>query len=218
MPLLIPQQFHRIWLGRKPIPEIFETWWQTWQSNHPGWRFTTWTEDNLPPSRYPELLAKCCHLSQRSNIIRWELLLDLGGVYVDTDFECVKNIAPILENAQVVVGQKQTFEGESPFPGRAWYVSAFAAAVPGHPLFQAMVDDIPNVDVAQSLSLGSRFLTRHALACPAPIKVMAPRYLYPYNQQQLHLNRFPRRAAEFPHAYALHHWGNRWQREGFTPL
>lgn len=217
MALRIPKVLHRIWLGGKPIPEVFETWWQTWIDNHREWAHITWTDSALRAvTRYPDLIDRCPHLSQQSNIYRWELLLEHGGVYVDTDFECCKNIEPLLDNHEVVVGQKK--DGEIGFPGRVWYVSAFAAAVPRHPLFQAMVDDIPNVDVTQTLSLGSKFLTRHALGRKAAIKIVAPKYLYPYRQDELQLNRFPRRAEEFPDAYAVHHWAGKWRPDGFKPL
>ena len=79
MAILVPKIFHRIWLGN-PMPEQFERWGETWLRHHPGWTMKLWTEKNLPPSRYPDLIEKCRYYSARANLYRLEILLREGGV------------------------------------------------------------------------------------------------------------------------------------------
>ena len=52
----IPRIFHQIWLGRQPMPIEFLEWQKTWTSLNPSWTLKLWTEDNLPDSRWPDLV------------------------------------------------------------------------------------------------------------------------------------------------------------------
>ena len=47
----IPKRFIRVWLGPKPIPELFEKWWQEFKDIHPDYDFITissYTKIELP--------------------------------------------------------------------------------------------------------------------------------------------------------------------------
>ena len=46
--ILIPQIFHRIWLGDKEMPEEFVYYGETWKKLHPSWKIKLWTEENIP--------------------------------------------------------------------------------------------------------------------------------------------------------------------------
>ena len=53
--MIIPRIFHQIWLSRQPMPPEFTEWRKTWETINPNWTLKTWNEDNLPPSRWPDL-------------------------------------------------------------------------------------------------------------------------------------------------------------------
>lgn len=99
MARLIPKVFHRVWLGGKPMPAEFVAWGKSWLAHHPGWVMKLWTEKNLAVFKNRDLLAKCSCLGQQSDIVRYESLLYEGGVYLDTDMECVRNIEPLIQDA-----------------------------------------------------------------------------------------------------------------------
>jgi inositol phosphorylceramide mannosyltransferase catalytic subunit len=98
--ILIPKVFHRVWLGGKPMPEEFVRWGRTWTDLHPGWTMRLWTEADIadPPLQNADLLPRCACLAQQSDLVRYEIMLREGGVYVDTDLECLKNIEPLIDD------------------------------------------------------------------------------------------------------------------------
>lgn len=48
----------------------------------------------------------CKNYSEKSDYLRFCILLEHGGMYVDTDFECYKNIAPLLKNADFIIWEE----------------------------------------------------------------------------------------------------------------
>lgn len=94
---MIPRVFHRIWFGGKPLPEAFARWGEGWLRMHPGWTMKLWTERESQSLENADLFQKCSSLAQRSDIARYEILYREGGVYLDTDMECLKNIEPLIQ-------------------------------------------------------------------------------------------------------------------------
>tara|TARA_B100001093_G_scaffold519775_1_gene610391 strand:+ start:4682 stop:5536 length:855 start_codon:yes stop_codon:yes gene_type:complete len=90
----IPKIIHQIWLGEKPLPNYYQRFKKSWISNNPDYKYILWDENNSK-----ELLITNQKLYQesknpglRSDLLRYEILNLFGGIYVDTDFECIKSI------------------------------------------------------------------------------------------------------------------------------
>ncbi len=201
--ILIPRVFHRIWLGG-PEPDQFKAWGRTWLDHHPGWELKTWTEGTLPPSRYPDMLRRCVSLSQKANIIRYELLLDHGGVYIDADFECKKNLEPLIEGATAFAARVE----DDPHDIFALN-NAIMGGTKGHPFLKSLVDGISLTHPEVLCSMGPPFITALAKRHPT-VRVLERRSVYPYKWNELH-----RRGEPFREAYAVHHWSSQWLKTAF---
>jgi mannosyltransferase OCH1-like enzyme len=101
--VLIPRIFHQIWVGPEPLPDEYAAYGRTWLQHHPGWELKVWTEDNLPEGLRTEVYERLRAPAERANILRLELLQREGGVYVDTDFEALRSIEPLIENAELFI-------------------------------------------------------------------------------------------------------------------
>lgn len=205
---MIPKIFHRIWIGPRRMPIEFERYGETWLKHHPGWEMRHWTEANLS-TRYPDLVAECRRPSNATNIYRYEIMLEHGGVYIDTDFECLKNIEKLL--------QGRTFVACAQLDDVMLYAAianGFFACVPGHPITRKLVSDIPHAfDAGARSNCGPPFFTdvvRNAWE-RGPL-VLADRAILPRKLFYPYLWTEPERAAgPFPDAYAVHHWGSHTQ-------
>lgn len=186
---VIPKTFHRIWLGPDPLPAAFERFGESWTQHHPGWEMRLWTERDLSELRVPKAYEGARHDSERSNILRYEVLRAFGGVYLDTDFECLKPIDPLLEGLDFFVGQSA--------PGRIG--SAIIGAVPTHPIMeQAVREARPREGEAyDKAGTGPLFLAGVIEQHPEPT-VFDPAVLY------------PRTAEERAGAFAVHHPTRSW--------
>jgi len=199
MAILVPKIFHRIWLGN-PMPEQFERWGETWLRHHPGWTMKLWTEKNLPPSQYPELIEKCRYYSARANLYRLEILLREGGVYVDTDFECRKNIEPLIDERKAFAAYQLH---ESNQVGAV--NNAFIGAVPNQSFVQEALDRFPDYfDPELSIRCGPWLLTDVVRRHPE-VTVFPKMYFHPFGWEEK-----PGRPEDYPEAYAIHYWSKMW--------
>lgn len=161
-------------------------------------------EWNRPEQLQPLVNADCVaaarNYAQLSDVLRYELLMQLGGVYIDTDFVCQKNVEPLLDGYEFVGA------GEKPD-----MVSAgFIAAVPRHPIIRtaaAMLPERIRSNLHQAKATGPGLLTEawKQYRFLSSVVAYGPELFYPYPWKEKH-----RRHEAFPDAYAIHHWAGSW--------
>ncbi len=191
MSLLIPRVFHQIWVGPDPLPAEYAAYQQTWLEHHPGWTLRFWTEDNLPlPLRRPEAAERLRVPAERANILRLELLWRFGGVYLDTDFECLRSIEPLIEGAELFISLAK--------PGRV--NNALMGSVAGHPLLDEALDRIEPREYYghDKAATGTRFLDTVLLGRPE-VTLLEARFFYPLTEE------------DKADAYAVHGMARSWK-------
>jgi len=102
----IPKIIHQIWIGGKEYPERYREYGETWIKHHPGWKYKLWTDkDALDfPMINREIFDRVENIGAKADIFRLEILYKYGGVYVDTDFECVSAIDNICRISNFFTG------------------------------------------------------------------------------------------------------------------
>jgi Glycosyltransferase sugar-binding region containing DXD motif len=157
---LIPRTFHQIWVGADPYPDAFAEYARGWRELHPDWELRLWTEATIPDGipRH-EVYETLRNPSERSDVLRYELLHRFGGVYLDCDLECRGSIEPLLEGLDFVVAAHPAGGADV----------AVVGAVAGHPLLVRAREELrprtsygPTVDEGT----GGAFLDRVLSACP----------------------------------------------------
>lgn len=138
----IPRTFHQIWVGSKPFPEKYKIWQKTWQSI-PGWTYRLWTDKDV--ENYPlinrDAYYKEKNLGARADILRIEILYNEGGVYVDTDFECIKP-----EMFDVLNKTYDFYCGLHPLDCKSFFINnAIIGSIPKHPILKACIDQLPHI-------------------------------------------------------------------------
>ena len=193
---MIPRVIHRIWLGSDPMPDDFERYGRTWGDHHPDWEMRLWTDHDVPELRSAEALERCRHHGEGSDLVRYEVLLRFGGVYVDTDMECLRSLEPLMD--------VPAFAGETR-PGKLG--SAVLGSVSGHHAFEVMLKRASDGAGRGHVSgaSGARLLT-DVLLGRDDVKVFPPEIFYPF-----HHRRQPDREAGRSEAYAIHHVRASWK-------
>lgn len=98
---MIPKIIHQTWKNND-LPKHWKQTPETWKKYHPDWEYKLWTdEDNrkLISTKYPWFLKiydSYPHGIQRADAVRYFILYTYGGLYVDLDIQCVKNIEPLI--------------------------------------------------------------------------------------------------------------------------
>lgn len=216
---MIPQQFHWVWLGKKPLPEKDQGWMRSWQEKHPHWKCTVWAEhpDNieiegfevrpLPPlinqkfyDGIGQWVTGLAATASRSDIVRYELLLQ-GGVYLDTDVECFKNIEHLLSGVPLFVADEW-----GPCCGNYMF-----GAAPNHPALYTVVRELgPHLNSLQGAvnavqATGPTYL--NAQLCKYPDLVIFPHMLF----NPLCAFDSPDKVTKWPEvSLANHHFDGKW--------
>ena len=98
--LLKKKLIHQIWLGKKPLPDWFADYRDSWLAHFPEWKYRLWRDEDLP-GLLPGMISTTAfdhdlNVALRSDVLRLELLRKYGGMYVDVDFECMKPFGHLL--------------------------------------------------------------------------------------------------------------------------
>ncbi len=193
----IPRTIHRVWLGEQPIPEEQERFAQTFAHHHPGWEMRLWTDADLPALAIgaPERLRA---RSQRelSNLARYELLQRHGGVYVDTDVECLRALTPLLRGVDAFAALELEDRVGTAVLGAVAAHPAFARAAR---LARDMLGTVLGTGVRCADATGPDLLTL-ILEQEENVAIFAKRLFYPYLWDEPE-----RRHERLPDAYTVHH-------------
>lgn len=95
-PTGIPRILHRIVLGEEPPKAA--AYWRRFRELHPDWRLIT-HRDPLNPDAWPLTAPhwdKAISIVQIADMLRFEILLRWGGIYVDWDVEPMRPFDPLL--------------------------------------------------------------------------------------------------------------------------
>lgn len=100
----IPKKIHYIWLGRKDKNKLSEVCLLSWKIYNPDFEIIEWNEENLNLEKIckeSEFFNEC--LKRRlwafmADYLRIKILYENGGIYIDTDVQCIKPINELLNH------------------------------------------------------------------------------------------------------------------------
>jgi hypothetical protein len=115
----IPKVVHFIWVGPKAFPKESVANVESWVAKHPDWQFKFWTDRQrpLPSSKMELVLIKESDLkelypyfldstnyAEKSDLLRYKILQEEGGVYVDHDVACFQSIDSLVTSYEFFCG------------------------------------------------------------------------------------------------------------------
>ena len=141
--MVIPKIIHQLWIGEKQAPTKFMN---TWKNKNPGFTYIHWNETEIQKRKLVlnciEKINEIEEINGKADIIRWEILYEYGGVFLDADSICIESVDDKLMNQKCFAGWEQEqvrtgliATGTMGFP-------------PKHPLVKAAIDWIKANDVS----------------------------------------------------------------------
>lgn len=132
----IPKIIHQIWVGHKPLPENCKLMQEKWKKFHPNWEYILWTDENVKNLKLinRELYDKTKDMREKADLLRYELLNQFGGLYVDSDYECIKNFDELLIY--------DFFVGISPNNVNEIINNAIIGSIKGHDIIQNIIKNV----------------------------------------------------------------------------
>lgn len=205
----IPRKIHQIWLGGR-VPDKYKWFMDSWQRLNPTYEYRLWTDKDVNSIELTkrDIFNSAKNNGMKSDLLRYEILRQQGGIYVDTDFECLKPLDDLL--------YLKFFTGISYDAEMVLYIGIIGS-VPNHPIMDLCVklvnqhyngnDAMTIMDLTGPYYFTRCFLrgtiddTDRVVAFPVSFFYPLPNNLRgiadPYQ--------FIR-----PCSYAIHHWGVSW--------
>lgn len=157
-----------------------------------------------------DLYLNAPNYGEKSDILRYEILWYVGGVYADCDFECLKSF-DILHRSYDLYAGIQPMD-----TGALWLNNALIGAKPNHPIIEDIIQSMHrNKDLIDTVDkTGPTFFTKsfvklarntHTINVSFP-----PTYFYPVRATKICYKRHQAEKLFRPESFAVHYWTNSW--------
>ncbi len=198
----IPKTIHYCWFGNHPMPPLNQLCVDTWQKLE-EYTFKCWDESNIPNIPFVQHQLSKKNWAFASDYIRLYALYAEGGIYLDTDFEIIKDFDSLLEQNLFLC--KESSE---------WINNATMGAIRGHPFLKDCMHYMEN-RFTQNLDYHvSPAVTTNVYNSKnyADVMILSSDYFYPYNpydeQQPVKQLLYTMVTSN---TIAIHHWAKSWE-------
>ena len=216
----IPPIIHMIWLGSPPPPAVRLVM-ASWIKHHPTWEVKLWTDEEVQDLQWSHpksafLFAEAKNWAEKSDILRFEILHQYGGIYTDTDAVCLKPLNPLLESGLSFFAcfeDNKVNQSKLPLVG-----SAVVLAAKNHPILHRCLEyssserEAPGIQ--QYLRSGPGPLSRacyEALEAGDQDLVILPRsYFYPLPWMKRYGDLKEVLKSIRPESFTVHLWEGTW--------
>jgi len=211
---MIEKTIHYVWLGSKEVPGKFAVFIENWRLLHPEWEIIKWNEENFDceSNAWIKLAMEQKNYSLAADVIRSSVLLNHGGVYLDTDIELFKPLDELVNENDFFIG----YETDS------WFGCAVLGAKKNHKIIKEVYKRY--LTPCEELNTGSNMLC--VLNFSATIKrfygiklngktekigdntkLLATDYFFPQHY-------ITRRIKMTGNTVAMHHYSSTWHSVG----
>jgi inositol phosphorylceramide mannosyltransferase catalytic subunit len=150
--MTIPKIIHRMWLDKNQddninFPAKYQEHIASFERHNPDFTTIFWNmrrvvqlfENNSDISQYYVMWSKLPHHIQKCDIARYVILHVYGGLYIDLDFRCHKNLSPLLNRDLLLVfeAREHSFDG-----GYVPITNGFMGSIPEHPFWKDFLNHL----------------------------------------------------------------------------
>jgi mannosyltransferase OCH1-like enzyme len=207
---MIPRILHRIWFC-PPMPAEFRDYGEQWREVMPDWAHVLWTANSLPADMVNKSVFDAAPESDphrwRSDVLRLEVLLQFGGVYVDADTQPLRPLDALLPG----VGCFAAWSPNRRKDGGEVLTNATLGAVPWHPFIQELANELPlsaerYAGQRTAMVTGPYHLDRVWRSKLWPdVRIFPAAVFYPQTAADNYAGTVP----DLSHSYTWHRWHNR---------
>ena len=187
-------------------------WMESWQKFNNDWEYKLWDEKSIKELNIKDfdVYSKKLNPGYRSDIIRYIVLNKYGGLYVDTDFECVKKIPDKFLYYKFVAGMMFS---NNPIIGNSILMSS-----PNYMLLEKVLNYIKSINYKNDINFiiknSGETITREYFALAEEIKsslILPSNYFYPFPNFMLN-KKIDRYDEVEDISVGIHHWGMTWMK------
>ncbi len=226
---LIPKIIHQIYITEDDtaIPAIYKQLQQTWVRHHPAWRYILWQRSDIErfglinQKQFDEATVPAV----KADIARYEILYRLGGLYVDTDFLCLKPFDILHHCYDFYAGMEPVIRDKEGLDRNFIIGQALIACKPGHPILKKCIEELAHKRVHNIrdwdivCTTGPVFFGNCLFSALTADKttrsiVLPPTYFYPISASEACLPLYTIMKLAHQETLAVHLWAGSWLGKG----
>jgi mannosyltransferase OCH1-like enzyme len=217
----IPKKIHQIWLGGE-VPDKYQRLRETWIKLHPDWEYKLWGDEDAEKFGMINDLAfrTVKNYGAKADIFRYEILYREGGVYADTDFECIKSFNDFIHLSFFSGSERQ----EYPFA-----FNGLIGCIKQHDVMFELISLIKEKNIRQEYGWDkimaltgpdcfAEVLLKYISSHDDDVVIFPTNYFYPMPnnfrleiREDNEMNRKRIHSYIKPMTYAIHLWYTSWQ-------
>lgn len=151
--LRAPKIIHFIWIGPRPFPRESIENVRSWVAKHPDWTIKFWTDRDRPlPHKQMQLVRiqdfhffklfdcykKSDNYAEKSDLLRYEILYQEGGIYVDHDVKCFRSFEPLCRSYDLFCGMEMPHS--TCLSSSVFTTNNIIGSRPGHPILKRSIE------------------------------------------------------------------------------
>ena len=177
----IPRTIHFIWCG-PPMPTWAARNIEAFEAMNPGYTVIVHDETALHP-RYRTRYDALPSFSDKSDLLRYSILEQHGGWYVDADMYPLRPLDEAV-HAWQLDGSKMFLGEQAPKNAAHWINGAILAVGPGWPGWELLRAEVETTEWTRFGDLGPQFLTRLVRRHPALFEIAGLPWFYGGNDHR----------------------------------
>ena len=138
-----------MWEGRtEPLPDFYSQLAETWKEHNPDWKYEFWNGVRMEAfvkNHFPHLVNVYFNFKynvQRWDVIRYLILYQIGGIYVDFDCECISTVNDYVSDKNKCYFSMEPEKHCIDFFKKNTFNNAIMASCPSHPFFKKIIEHI----------------------------------------------------------------------------
>ena len=128
---MIPKKIHQVWVGDKPIPDLYLQYTKEWQRLNPKFEYKLWTSNDFDENEFSKYCYKNNRMAHYVDYLRAQILYNEGGVYVDVDIKPIRPIPYFWLNAEFTIVKTDLW----------WVMGGFLMANKELPFLKSVIKD-----------------------------------------------------------------------------
>jgi inositol phosphorylceramide mannosyltransferase catalytic subunit len=209
----IPKIIHQIWLG-SPLPSKYVELQNTWKKFHPDWEYRLWTdaESEKLTMVHRDMYDNAVNVGVKSDILRYEILYQFGGLYVDTDFECLKSFEEMHRKCDFYAGLLQS-------TNELRILTGIIGSIPKGDVIKNILDSIADVRKVSSTesvlkATGPAFFTDRFFSTITEQKsiIFPATFFYPSPNSNVGIPHDVQKKHIREESFAIHYWDMSWTK------
>jgi len=207
---VIPFKIHQVWVG-STFPGIYKAYSDSWIKFHPTWEYKLWTDDNIQeiPTVNWQVYNRIKNPAQKSDYLRYHILNEYGGLYVDTDFQCLKPFDDLMG---------LSFFTSVGYDRYVVLYNGLMASIPHHPITEKLIEGMAILRGGHWRTIfnetGAYYFTKKFIPVaefnPKGVVAFPIGFFYSFPNNKRHEDTFENYVK--PYSYAVHHWAVSWAK------